>query len=1152
MRFKHLYIENFRSYKASSIDFCDGVTVISGPNGSGKSSILEACFVGLFGAAALSGTGLQIADIVFKGESKATIILEFDHLGKEYKIEQQFRVSRSGSGTNSVSVLYENGEIVAEQTKKTYAYICDILNMDEQAYKNCAYIRQGEIDDLINAKPKERQKMIDDLLRLGKLEEYRERAAFCKTAVSRQIRIGEEIRNDIVYKIDSLSDKNIHQKLNECRETIEKIDQIILKYNKLKEGFAAQKIQNNERIKTYREKLNELTKTRNSIEELVKSRNEENSNAMKNMELLLNSENIYNELKIKQRDGIEELLQTLKTKENEKFIEWVESENKGDELKEIQNLNDSRPGPEPETLLKAAQTKEKLYRDWKQSATDKKRDAVNKHDSVFKEIRKMNEETKKYIESLEETKNGIVTIDNDIIGLQKKLEQNIEFVQNKRNAYKETLQTLIPDASFSFLYESKLPEQTDVSGWSKWYTSFEETDKYVNVSLQSDQKEINELEVKHAALKSELDEKTKGIQEIERTIKSYKEKVEKASLEKQVQNNAMEKIKLKIADEEIKTNMKKESLKKITKEFGFEVNDSNSADLLFTETYNKYTENEKEIATLLSKKERILKANEKYKELTDAGKCPTCGQTVDKTHLKNCFDEEKQEEEELEKLIESANSEKMKLLLSIENIKKVRKIYDEITEMKSKMINIETERDGIKKIIDKLSNDIEENTELINKLNLTKTSNEVLIKTVVDSLNKKDKEILGLKDNYSKRFKLSNEITNIKKLIITTVSEILQLIPHKESLLNLKTEKEDRVNDFLEKIKNEKELIKEMESERNKLEEEIKHFTEYEEKISACYEMKKSVTRNAEEIHGNAQKLKLLETEIKGFEKSKELFSNSIEEKDREIKEKREKEKELLNTVEDENKLNEYIQFDKKLTENIDKIDVEIKNFNEKRSEHQKNEGLLQGELKQLHEYKNELNIINNKNEYIKYVLEDVEALETMYLRIRSEMRGKNIEALDQLLNEMFTFIYSNNAYSHIELDGDYNLKVYEKNGIYLEPKLLSGGERALFNLSLRCAIYRLLSHGFGEHTGSSGTSGSSVLPPMVLDEPTVFLDSGHIRQLIKLIDLMKNQGVGQIIVVSHDESLIDSADRVYSVYKDTLTNTSSFTEFGEKRCIGI
>jgi len=67
---------------------------------------------------------------------------------------------------------------------------------------------------------------------------------------------------------------------------------------------------------------------------------------------------------------------------------------------------------------------------------------------------------------------------------------------------------------------------------------------------------------------------------------------------------------------------------------------------------------------------------------------------------------------------------------------------------------------------------------------------------------------------------------------------------------------------------------------------------------------------------------------------------------------------------------------------------------------------------------------------------------------------------LERTLNETFELVYGNDAYSHIELDGEYVLTVYQKDGEPLDPEQLSGGERALFNLSLRCAIYRLLSRG--------------------------------------------------------------------------------------------
>ena len=217
-------------------------------------------------------------------------------------------------------------------------------------------------------------------------------------------------------------------------------------------------------------------------------------------------------------------------------------------------------------------------------------------------------------------------------------------------------------------------------------------------------------------------------------------------------------------------------------------------------------------------------------------------------------------------------------------------------------------------------------------------------------------------------------------------------------------------------------------------------------------------------------------------------------------------------------------------------IGVQIENQSREKGEVQKDIGRLENEISRLSSLEDDLKVLKNKSDFLYAAYMDAEALENMYMRIRADLRSRNIGALDAVLNEMFSFMYSNNAYSHIKLDPEYNITVYEKDGTTLEPKLLSGGERAIFNLVLRCAIYRLLSLGVG------GISRGTALPPLILDEPTVFLDRGHIQQLIKLIDMMRDIGVGQILIVSHDESLIDSADHVFLVEKDPVTNTSSIS----------
>ncbi len=216
----------------------------------------------------------------------------------------------------------------------------------------------------------------------------------------------------------------------------------------------------------------------------------------------------------------------------------------------------------------------------------------------------------------------------------------------------------------------------------------------------------------------------------------------------------------------------------------------------------------------------------------------------------------------------------------------------------------------------------------------------------------------------------------------------------------------------------------------------------------------------------------------------------------------------------------------------------ELENLNSEKESTLKQIGRLENQIKLLSRLEEKHKELSNRLAFLDQAYEDAEKLAAMYTRLRSQLRAKNIEILDHLINEIFSFMYTNNAYSHILLDQEYNLTIFEKDGTPLEPKLLSGGERAIFNLVLRCAIYQLLSRAPKQDINDNDCQ----LPPLILDEPTVFLDRGHIQQLIKLIDMMKNIGVGQILIVSHDESLIDSADNVFSVEKDPVTNTSFIT----------
>jgi DNA repair exonuclease SbcCD ATPase subunit len=102
------------------------------------------------------------------------------------------------------------------------------------------------------------------------------------------------------------------------------------------------------------------------------------------------------------------------------------------------------------------------------------------------------------------------------------------------------------------------------------------------------------------------------------------------------------------------------------------------------------------------------------------------------------------------------------------------------------------------------------------------------------------------------------------------------------------------------------------------------------------------------------------------------------------------------------------------------------------------------------------------------------------------------------------------------------------------DPSNASGGERALINLALRTGLYRLIAELQGGNTAE--------LPPLILDEPTTFLDDEHVSQLEGMLDTIRSWNVPQVFVVSHDPSLVDGADHTCEVTIDEISNTSSVT----------
>jgi exonuclease SbcC len=264
-------------------------------------------------------------------------------------------------------------------------------------------------------------------------------------------------------------------------------------------------------------------------------------------------------------------------------------------------------------------------------------------------------------------------------------------------------------------------------------------------------------------------------------------------------------------------------------------------------------------------------------------------------------------------------------------------------------------------------------------------------------------------------------------------------------------------------------------------------------------------------------------------ERREQLAELNAERKER-LAEKRERRDEIRAAV-DESEIESQQERKRKAEQYLTDVKAKLDELQERRDELQNAIGGVNGDLAQLESLREEREALRAEVEALESLHDETESLEAMYGDLRADLRQRNVETLGRMLNETFDLVYGNDAYSHIRLDGAYELTVFQKDGTELSPEQLSGGERALFNLSLRCAIYRLL---------AEGIDGAAPMPPLILDEPTVFLDSGHVSRLVDLVDEMRSLGVRQIIIVSHDDELVGAADDLVRVEKDSTSNRST------------
>ncbi len=151
-------IENFYSHRNTSIEFDRGINMIVGPNGAGKSTILNAIRFAMFGKE-------RESDPVMHGATFCRVVLEYQ-IGSD-----RFTVMRSHGQkqSNREASILKNGVQVATSQDQVSREVRNSIEMDQSVFEGSVFIRQGEIDAIVNQRPRDRKDFFAQILGIEKL-----------------------------------------------------------------------------------------------------------------------------------------------------------------------------------------------------------------------------------------------------------------------------------------------------------------------------------------------------------------------------------------------------------------------------------------------------------------------------------------------------------------------------------------------------------------------------------------------------------------------------------------------------------------------------------------------------------------------------------------------------------------------------------------------------------------------------------------------------------------------------------------------------------------------------------------------------------------------------------------------------------------------
>ena len=206
MKFTNVRLVGFKSFvEPTDFEIREGLTGIVGPNGCGKSNLLEALrwVMGATSAKALRGEGMDA--VIFSGTTMrpsrnwAEVILTLDNSDRsapaEYNehetLEVSRRIVRKEEGTQSVYRINQK-EVRAKDVQLLFADASTGANSP-------ALVRQGQVAELISAKPQNRRRLLEEAAGVTGLHTRRHEAELRLRATEQNL----ERLDDVISELET-------------------------------------------------------------------------------------------------------------------------------------------------------------------------------------------------------------------------------------------------------------------------------------------------------------------------------------------------------------------------------------------------------------------------------------------------------------------------------------------------------------------------------------------------------------------------------------------------------------------------------------------------------------------------------------------------------------------------------------------------------------------------------------------------------------------------------------------------------------------------------------------------------------------------------------------------------------------------------------